>query len=319
MTQLTAKPYSLKLRIPYIWAKGVQHERRGLIITCKHADGTTQRGEVAPPPHDVPSNEQLLKMFHEAIEGLDPSSKEFLSQLDARFVNSRIRCGISSAWVRNWQRKKAVPVNGLITGNEVEEQIKLWQSVGIGSFKVKVGAKLDLERIKRIRSLIGPSSELRLDANESWDYESAKKYLNLLAPLAISYIEQPLPANEIEKMVKLQKLSPIDLALDEAATDSKAIKELLEKKAGRVVILKPQRLGGPDRTLSAIKTAEALGAKVTITNSLESSVGVHAALSLASYLKQPTPCGLATSHYLAEELFPPPIIKKGLIYPTTLN
>ncbi len=310
---MEAFPYRLPLKIPYIWAKGIQHERRGLLIQYGNS-----WGEVAPPPHAVASDVELLAEFHRVTHGLNPDGDDFIELLDKRQPNCRIRCGITTAWHAEretfWGEKTAtVPVNGLITGNEIEEQVRFWQTQGVSTFKIKIDGSGDVGRVRRLRQAAGDEALIRLDANECW-HDNPLERLQELENFSIDYIEQPVPKDEIEQLQRLHKESSVAIALDEAASDPIRIGELLSLGCGSVIILKPQRLGGPDRTLEAMRIALDAGARVVVTNSLETSVGVHAAANLAAHLPQPIPpCGLATSHYFAEDVAPPPIIEEGKI------
>lgn len=296
---MEAFPYRVPLKIPYAWAKGVQVERRGLHIRYRDA-----WGEVAPPPHAVPRDEEMLAEFTRVTKGLDPDADDFIAAIDDRNPNSRIRCGISSAWhlARKTDfgpRSEHVPVNGLVTGAEIELQVEELLERGITTFKLKIDGASDVDRVARLRAAAGGDAVIRLDANESLGSQ-ALEYLKKVSRYRIEYIEQPLPACEVDGLCRLQRDSGIAIALDEAATDAKSIAELLDIGAGSVVIIKPQRLGGPDRSISAMRIALERGAKVVVTNSLETNVGLDLARFVASHLPEPIPpCGLDTGRYLA--------------------
>jgi L-alanine-DL-glutamate epimerase-like enolase superfamily enzyme len=125
-------------------------------------------------------------------------------------------------------------------------------------------------------------------------------------------VEQPIPAGDDAALAKVRRTSPVPIAADEGALDEASIRALLAADAVDALILKPQRLGGPDKTLAVIRLAAAQGVRCTITNSLETAVGVTTALHIASLHGSPVPdCGFGTSRFFAEDVAPPPPIVDG--------
>ncbi len=330
----TWQPYDLPLRTPYQWAKGIQTRRLGLIAKLDLGDAAGW-GEAAPPPHESIVPAALARGAARLVEGLDPTRDDFLARLDERNPHPRLRCALSTAYCSAHAARagvplgawlaadsgrpppvQSVPVNTLLTGDT--DLGRLAQSrwdAGFRTFKIKVGADraLDLSRVAAVREAV-PDATIRLDANESWNPGWALEHMQALALFEIEYVEQPLPAADPGALVRLSARSPIPVALDESATDAATLASLLDSGAGTVAILKPQRLGGPDKTLAAVDAARDHGALAVITNSLETVVGRTTSLHLAALLSAPIPaCGLATEHYLSEDLAPGATAKDGFM------
>lgn len=330
----TWRPYDVPLKTPYQWAKGVQTQRKGLLTKLEMGTGAGW-GEAAPPPHEAIVPAELAREAARLVEGLNPNDAAFLDQLDARRPHPRLRCGITTAYfaalaaaadqsLGAWlaeQHERAGPaesvlVNTLLTGNgDLGNLAKSRWDTGFRTFKIKVGAdrEADLARVASVRDAL-PKAVIRLDANESWSPDWAREHLDALAPFNIEYVEQPLPAADPEALIRLSNKSPIPIALDESATDAATLASLLDAGAGTVAILKPQRLGGADRTLEAMDATRDHDALAVITNSLETAVGRATALHLASLLPGPIPaCGLATEHYLSEDVAPGAAAEEGFM------
>src|SRR6266699_1416814 len=65
--------------------------------------------------------------------------------------------------------------------------------------KVKVGLATDEPTIEAVRSMT--RKPLRVDANEGWkDKEEAVRKINWLEKMGVEFIEQPLPAAQLEDM-----------------------------------------------------------------------------------------------------------------------
>jgi L-alanine-DL-glutamate epimerase-like enolase superfamily enzyme len=98
------------------------------------------------------------------------------------------------------------------------------------------------------------------------------------------------------------------IAADEAVTGLEAVKALIGAFAADVLIVKPMAVGGvgPARTIVELGTLAAL--RVVVTTTIDTGIGVAAALHLAATLPRPIPaCGLATGSLLAADLLSEPL------------
>lgn len=336
--KLDVWPYRLPLAVPYRWSHGVQTERAGLIVQAQ-IGGAQGLGEVAPPP-DAPVNEValaaelaavLLRVFLSDFDGL--------AAVEAAFAHhpwrARLRCGVASALLSaraaeagvslvGWLGRPVhtrVAVNDLITEADpaaCAARAREALSRGQATIKLKCTADraLDLARVAAVRAVDG-ALILRLDPNESWAPDWVLGHLEALAPYGIEYVEQPLPlAASLKDYEELRRQSPIPIALDHAVDGLEAAQAIVDAEAADVLILKPQRLGGPDRLLEVADFATKNGLRCTVTNSLETAVGLHVALHCAALLPA-SAAGLGTARYLARDVAPPPpIVAGGMEVPT---
>ena len=96
---------------------------------------------------------------------------------------------------------------------------KLEESKKCSILKVKLGTPHnDKEIIRQIRRRT--NNLIRIDANEGWDYETAKKMVFWLADQNVEFIEQPFPALNLEDTKKLRSISPLPLVADENSVTS---------------------------------------------------------------------------------------------------
>ena len=175
-----------------------------------------------------------------------------------------------------------VPVNALVTGDEDPPP-------GAATVKIKVGRRgpaADLERIARIRALVGPDVALRLDANGAWRPDVALDMLTAVAPLDIEYVEEPVAG--MDALERLAERSPVTIAADESLRTAADVERV------PWVVLKPAMLGGPRRTLGLAARARAAGVGVTVTSLLEGPVGEAAAIHTAAAIPGIGACGLRT-------------------------
>ena len=65
--------------------------------------------------------------------------------------------------------------------------------------KVKLGHALeeDIERVTRLRELVGPGVTLRVDPNQGYDPASLLRFVGRTAELELEFLEQPMPARDV--------------------------------------------------------------------------------------------------------------------------
>jgi L-alanine-DL-glutamate epimerase-like enolase superfamily enzyme len=205
--------------------------------------------------------------------------------------------------------RTGVSVNGVIGALSIENTVARAleaMQVGYSCIKLKVrGGHLEaeVERIAAVRAAIGSEMHLRLDANAGWTFAEAVAILSRCAPYAIQYVEQPLPAADLDGMHILRYNVPVPIAADEAVYDLESARRVLAHDAAAVLIIKPQLAGGLRVGRQIISAATQHGVQCVITSTLESGVGIAGALHLAAASSEVTlECGLATLHLLADDL-----------------
>src|SRR5438552_15057496 len=64
--------------------------------------------------------------------------------------------------------------------------------------KIKLGTDRDMEVVRIIRNA-APEKRLRVDANAAWTAKHAVRMSDFLADQGVEMLEQPVPANDIER------------------------------------------------------------------------------------------------------------------------
>ena len=124
-----------------------------------------------------------------------------------------------AAGIRKKQDK--VQYSAVITSSSpVKQRIKsfLIRLHGFHQTKVKVGIEgVDDEvSLRRIRGLVGPKMDLRIDANEAWTCENLESKFGPLEKFSITSIEQPVHHNEVAGLAKLRPNIAAPIMLDES-------------------------------------------------------------------------------------------------------
>ncbi len=236
--------------------------------------------------------------------------------LRAAIVGAALDLGVLP-WARTSPAARSVRVNATLATEDPAATIagaRAAIAAGFSCLKVKGGSEGStgalVERLIAVRAVVGPEVELRLDVNGAWDATVARERLAALAGLDLAYVEQPIPAGDIPALVGLRRGSPVRIAADESVASRPAARALLDAGAVDVLVVKPGRVGGGLEALAIAEEATAAGAGVTISNVLETGVGLSTALRVAASLPgdRQHAHGLATSDVLVSDLLANPLV-----------
>ena len=307
-------------------AKHVVNEREGTLIRLTSEDGVVGWGEATPFPgfgleSATEAREALANVSSKLLKSefeLDASASGHLfremahaptAQSASEFALLSLLAAASDQTLREFLAETppgeidSIPCNALVSGVELadlEASARAGMKEGFRTFKLKVGTadlERDVSRVKRLREIVGSQARIRLDANQAFAIDSARRAIERFAPYAIEYLEQPLPARDLDGMSVLRNESTIALAADEAATTEAAAKRVIDAGAADVIVIKPSAAGGPLASLRIARLAREAGLEIVVTSLLDGVVAVSSALQVAAVLQgegQLGACGLAT-------------------------
>lgn len=149
-------------------------------------------------------------------------------------------------------------------------------------YKIKMGSPHDIDTIRTIRNIT--TAAIRVDANEGWTFDEAKRILPELAKLNVSMVEQPLNRNEHEAQKELKQISPIPLFADESCVEERDVVKCADGFHG--VNIKLTKCGGITPALRMIQEAKKLGLKTMIGAMCESTIGTAAIAHLMPLLDE---------------------------------
>jgi L-alanine-DL-glutamate epimerase-like enolase superfamily enzyme len=163
-----------------------------------------------------------------------------------------------------------------------EERIK----AGFKAFKIKVEAEpIDelIRRISLIYELVGRTSKLRIDPNQSWSLDYAKSATKALEVnnLSIEYLEQPLKRDQLAEHRELSLTTSIPLMADESCFSERDLTKVVSSNAFKFVNVKILKAGGVFPAQRLAKLAKESGLTVSIGLMMEGEQGVRAATHLA--------------------------------------
>jgi L-alanine-DL-glutamate epimerase-like enolase superfamily enzyme len=128
---------------------------------------------------------------------------------------------------------------------ELLDEVRSHRSAGFDAVKIKVGHSPaeDVERVRAVREEVGEGCALMVDANMAWSLAEAAQRLRALEAYRIDWLEEPLPAEDVEGHAALQRLTAVPLAAGESLFSLWEFASYL--RAGAIRIAQPDvtRLG----------------------------------------------------------------------------
>lgn len=331
--QLQIGTYSLPLSRSWQSSKGSYCTRAGWLLTATDTAGISGYGDCCPMPEaGTETYAQARDCLHRLAQ---QSADELHLDLGQYQTSHPAAChGISTALLDLQARQRQLPLGQLLNKNASLEislnaaagalmdinntRFQSLQQQGFRVIKLKLGTAELAEELSRLHLLsqqLNPSTLLRLDANQAWNFQQAAYFIDAIQGLPVESLEEPLQAPTLAELEKLQGQSAIPLAMDESLT-SITHQALIESSVIRRLVLKPMALGGLKPAMDIARQARQAGMECSVTSVLESATGIWAASHLAAAIDPLFPGlahGLATSHWLNRNTGRPPAIIGGKI------
>lgn len=304
--------YLYKFSLPFKAELKLKHttllQREGLILILTDTSGHVGLGEISPLPGF--SRETLETAIFKTTMLMDRliNFGEFTPQPDSEDclnweehpTPSVVHFGVETALLSLLANTKhislgamlyghssnKIPINALIRGSLSDwtpEAIRL-AGDGYTTLKIKVGRvnpELEARGILEMRQAVGADVKLRLDANRSWDMETALEFGKTVSSAQIEYIEEPL--NDPTELPIFYNHCGVHFAFDE--TLHGIIDPTLSFKSYtglKALVLKPTLIGCTARFLALVKQAKDQNVLPVLSSSYESDVGLTILAQLAA-------------------------------------
>ena len=172
--------------------------------------------------------------------------------------------------------------------DELCEQTNEFIEAGFKAIKMKVGRQRlveDVERVAKIRELIGPGVPLMVDANMTWSVDHAIRAARALADYDIFWLEEPTIPDDIQGHAKIAREGGIPIATGENLHTIYEFQNMITQ--GGISFPEPDiaTIGGVTPWLKVAHLAEAYNLPVTTHGVHDLHVHLLAAVSNASYLE----------------------------------
>jgi o-succinylbenzoate synthase len=304
---ITLREIALALKEPFQISSGTQSHRRILLVQLRSADGVEGWGECAAgeAPHYGPETADtawlaIREWVAPRVLGRSFGGPEEIHPvLEKNFRGHNMaKAAIEMAAWELAARAEGVSLSKKLGGTR--ERIRVGISLGIqaspealvgkaraalerGYRKVKIKIKpgADVDYVRAVREALGPEAPLMADANNAYTLADVDR-LAALDDLGLMMIEQPLAWDDVLRHAELQKRMKTPICLDESITSVDRAEDMIALRSGRIVNIKPGRVGGFVQSRAIHDLCAAHGIPVWCGGMLESGVGRAHNVALAS-------------------------------------
>jgi o-succinylbenzoate synthase len=176
---------------------------------------------------------------------------------------------------------------------------------GYRKIKVKIQPGQDVAYVAAVREALGDSVDLMADANSAYTLDDVFQLARLDA-YGLIMLEQPLGDDDLVRHAALQKQMTTPICLDESITSVDRAEDMITLQSGRIINIKPGRVGGFAAARAIHDVAAAAGMPVWCGGMLESGIGRAYNVALASLPNFSLPGDLSPSaRYWARDIVTP--------------
>lgn len=159
---------------------------------------------------------------------------------------------------------------------------------GFRGSKVKIGKPRgaeDVARLTAVREAVGDGYEIMTDCNQGFGLDEAIRRAERLRPLDLAWIEEPLPADDIDGHVRLSRSTATPVAIGESLYSIRHFREYMQRGACNVVQVDVGRIGGITPWLKVAHMAEAFDIPVCPHFLMELHVSLACAVRNGRYVE----------------------------------
>lgn len=300
------------LASPFRWATGMARERDAILVKIETDDGIVGWGEALARP----AMRVIADLLSPLLVGKDALDHEVLVTLIraavAVSVEHRGACfaAAGACEIALWDiaaRAEAKPLHKLL-GETQRQRVAVYASGlyyptdesqpdflaeaenylarGFTRVKMKIGAlpiEDDLKRIGAVRALLGPHNSLMVDANQVYDVRAAARFSDGLKNLDVDWIEEPLPADDVDGYRRLSLHTSIPLAAGENLHGRADFDTFIDEGLLKVAQPNVGNVGGLREAHAVAHAANAKGLRVAL-HCWGTPVALAASLHLAACL-----------------------------------
>jgi o-succinylbenzoate synthase len=272
IAKLDVYPVKIPLFAPFTTALHSVEEKICVIVRLEDELGNVGWGEAAPEQeitHDDYKDALELIEFalrKEIIGAAASDHKEFhqlLDSLSAHIVASSTGvAAVDIALHDLYCKNKKMPLYEYFNGSnmplrtsisigitDMDNLLKTIQRIvdsngRIIKLKIGLGIEEDIKMIKRVRDTFGDRITLRLDANQAYSPDDAKKLFCELEQFDIEFIEQPVQADDLEGLKYIHDECKIPVMADEAVSSFDDLVKIVVSDICDRVNIKLMKSGG---------------------------------------------------------------------------
>ena len=159
---------------------------------------------------------------------------------------------------------------------------------GFKGAKIKIGrphVSEDHARLSAVRAALGPGFEIMTDANQGFALDDAIRRAGRFADLDLAWIEEPLPADDLDGHIRLSASTSTPIAVGESLYSIRHFREYLARRGCNIVQTDVARIGGITPWLKVAHAAEAFDVPVCPHFLMELHVSLACAVPNGRYVE----------------------------------
>ena len=306
ITTIEAWPVKMHLAVPYTIAYETIECTTNVFMRIETNTGITGFGCAAPDfqvTGETPESvlDASSNIMQNALKGSDPLRIAFLlSRLEPNLITQPSAmalvdmalhdilgkvCGLPLFRLLGGfrERIKTSITIGILPLDEAVSKAKQFVDQGFKSLKIKGGVDVDadVEKVMKIREVIGKNIELRFDANQGYTVEQSLKFVEKTRPVLLELIEQPTPRGEPDLLGRVTSGAHIPVMADESLMNLRDAFRLAKRDLVDMVNVKLMKVGGISEALQVNAVARSAGLEVMVGCMDEAALGIAAGLHFA--------------------------------------
>jgi o-succinylbenzoate synthase len=307
ITRLALREIRLPLREPFRISSGVVHERRILLLELSDDDGVVTWAECVAGEQPNYTAESIDTAWYAIQTWIAPRvvgvpfaaaasvhpvlQKDFRGHPMAKaavemgcWAMAAFRDGVPLAQLLGGTRERVI--TGISIGiqqspGDLAARACAARDAGYRKVKLKIQPGQDIAYVAAVREALGPEAEIMVDANAAYGIEDLEHLCELDA-FGLLMIEQPLGQDDLVRHAVLQRRLRTPICLDESIISVDRAEDMITLGAGRIVNIKPGRVGGFTVSRAIHDVCQRAGVPVWCGGMLESGIGRAYNVALAS-------------------------------------
>jgi L-alanine-DL-glutamate epimerase-like enolase superfamily enzyme len=291
---------------PFSIATGTMHDAQNLFIRVHTDSGLTGVGECSAFPMIVGETQatcfEMAKEFAALWKDKDPLDiPGRMAELHAfTAFNATAKSAFDMALYDLAAKEDGLPLYQYLQGTRKPLETDLtigidepeamaataldFKNKGVRIIKIKLGkdGHRDVERVRGIREAVGDSIGLRIDANQGWDFETAREALQAIGKYDIQFCEQPMRHWNDHRLPELRSVSPVKIMADESVFDHHDALRLINAEACDYINIKFSKSGGMLEAIKINQVCAGHGIPCMMGGMLESRLALTAFAHFAS-------------------------------------